>query len=98
MSKKKVICKECGESYPEGWTHTCSESTETHCDVASEVKVEIWPMATEDERENGWIVSYDFLCSVLEVATTNGANVSQEDIEAVLLAVQLHVVDKLKSI
>lgn len=59
-------------------------------------KIEIWPMANEENKEGGWTLDYDFLCSVLEVASANGAETSQEDIETILLAVQLHVVNKLK--
>ena len=44
--------------------------------------------STEDSKENGWTLSYNYLCGVLEIAESNGANISQEDIETVLLAAQ----------
>jgi len=46
--------------------------------------------STDESKENGWTLDYNYLCAVLEIAQSNGANVSQEDVEAVLLAAQDH--------
>ena len=31
MLNEKIVCKRCGDSYPDGWPHTCSESAGTDC-------------------------------------------------------------------
>jgi hypothetical protein len=52
----------------------------------------LFPLANEDDREGGWTFSVAFLKAIKSAAQTHGADTSLEAVEAILLAVQAHVI------
>ena len=52
-----------------------------------------FPMASEDQHvDGGWTLSVEFLKAVQGAAMTHGADVSLEDVEAVLLVAEVHAI------
>jgi hypothetical protein len=50
----------------------------------------LWPLADDEERNNGWTLSCRFLRAVKLSAQAHNTDVSMEATEAVLLAAQAH--------